>query len=227
MNVYPLRSFALPDIGDYLIHFTGRTGGRVSEVPDTICEQDAAARLRSILLSGRIQAFPQFGAPLPVSCFTESVPSSVLSLIREARYTPHAVGFAKQFIFARGGGPVWYVRGDQWRSAHGNLSQEHRSMTVRYWPGAEPSEGETLSSDLLGPSEWLQEREWRLIGDTSFSSLNVAFVIVPTSGWLSMLAVELENAGAKEEAAYWWTVPEVVIDSGGTVHRDPVGFFGR
>ena len=61
----------------------------------------------SVLRNGVIKSYPAFDSPKPVSCFTESVASSVRALIWSRRYTPHGVGFHKQAVFDRGGGSVW------------------------------------------------------------------------------------------------------------------------
>jgi hypothetical protein len=223
--VNPLRSFDLPDVGDHLIHFTGREGRRVEEVPDTITSQSATDRLFSILWEGVIRAYPQFGGTLPTSCFTESVASSILHLILVGRYTPHGVGFSKQFVWNQGGGPVSYMRGDRWWSIRHSLSPEIRSMTVRYWPGATSATTDQLPSALRDPSEWLHEREWRVLGDTEFAAGDPAFVLVDEGGIVASLAQQLELVGASEAAAYWQRVPEIVIDTNGDVVSDPVGIF--
>jgi hypothetical protein len=50
-RVFPLRTYNLPDIGDHLIHFTGRTGGRFA-VPDEIRNLTYPDRLAQILHQG-------------------------------------------------------------------------------------------------------------------------------------------------------------------------------
>lgn len=221
----PLRSFNLPDVGDHLIHFTGRAGARVDEVPPELIGQRPDERLVSLLRDGRVRSYPPFGATEPVSCFTESVASSVRALIGSGRYTPHAVGFHKQVVFDRGGGPVWYLRGDRWRDVHDVLSSQDRSMTVRYWPGVANEEKRPLTQHLNNESEWIHEREWRVRGDMEFSLSDVAFVIVPKPGLAPMLARELRVGGQYEAADQLDRVPEVVINTAGTTLHDPTDIF--
>src|SRR5712691_10428714 len=121
MRVYPLRTYDLPDVGDYLIHFTGRTGMRLA-VPDEIRNHDPPGRLAQILYQGRIRAVPTFGTGgRPIVAFTESSQAAVRRLIADGRYTPWGIGFSKQFIFERGGAPVMYVRGEEWDVATAQL----------------------------------------------------------------------------------------------------------
>src|SRR5437867_1255860 len=97
---------------------SGETGGLQYEVPADIRELDAPGRLAQILYQGRIRSVPTFGTGRrPIVAFTESSQASVLRLIGEGRYTPWGIGFSKQFIFDQGGGPVLYIRGDEWEAA--------------------------------------------------------------------------------------------------------------
>lgn len=43
MRIHQLRTYDLPDVGDHLIHFTGRTG-LTYDVPPEIRELDAPGR---------------------------------------------------------------------------------------------------------------------------------------------------------------------------------------
>lgn len=81
------------------------------------------------------------------------------SLIPQRRYEPCGVGFSKQFIFDKNGGPALYVRGDEWETATAVIPEPLRSRLVRFWPGAEADPREILPSHLRSISEWLHERE--------------------------------------------------------------------
>jgi hypothetical protein len=184
VRVHSLRTYNLPDIGDHLIHFTGRTGGRFA-APEDIRNLDAPSRLAQILYQGRIRAVATFGTGgRPIVAFTESSQASVLRLIGEGRYTPWGIGFSKQFIFDQDGGPVMYVRGDEWDAATAALPDPLRARIVRFWPGATWEEGDPLLFDgvrqlpdaLANPSEWLHEREWRVPRDVVFGWGDVKFL---------------------------------------------------
>ena len=183
MRVHRLRTFDLPDVGDHLVHFTGRTGTRLA-VPEDIRNLDAPSRLAQILYQGRIRAVPTFGTGgRSIVAFTESSQAAVLRLIAEARYTPWGIGFSKQFIFNQGGGPVLYVRGDEWDAATAALPDPVRARAVRFWPGAAWQVGDPLIFDgaqqlpdaIANESQWLHEREWRVPHDVVFGWGDVKF----------------------------------------------------
>jgi hypothetical protein len=98
-----------------------------------------------------------------------------------SRYSPYGVAFSKDFVFAAGGGPAFYVRGDEWREISG-LPPEMQARCTRYWPGAEP---EFPDEDTYGSaSEWAHEREWRVVGSGNppafrFQPEDVSFLLIP------------------------------------------------
>jgi hypothetical protein len=223
MRVHPLRTYDSPDVGDHLVHFTGRIGSRVNVDP-RIEALPAQERLLHILVDGVVHGFETFGADAPVVCLTESTKAAMRQLIQEGRYAPCGVGFSKQLVFDRGGGPALYVRGDEWQTA-ATLSHPLRSRIVRLWPGAEPEPGEHLPVHLTRPSEWLHEREWRVPGEVRFEWSDVRFLIVPHSGWQAFYATWISTWAGPEYGQVFEQLPTVVMDSAGTVLRDDVGIW--
>jgi hypothetical protein len=233
VRVYPLRTYDLPDVGDHLIHFTGRTGTRMA-VPADIRDLDAPSRLAQILYQGRIRAVRTFGTgSRPIVAFTESSQAAVRRLIADGRYTPWGVGFSKQVIFDQGGAPVLYVRGDEWDAATAQLPDPLRARIVRFWPGAEWEEGDPLTADqsqqlpdqLANPSEWLHEREWRVPHDVTFGWSDVKFLIVPAVDWPMLLAHQYGVAYGGEYEAHFRTIPIVAIDATGQLLHDGSGIW--
>jgi hypothetical protein len=232
-RVFPLRTYNLPDLGDHLIHFTGRTGGRF-DVPDDISSLSAADRLAQILYQGRIRAVPTYGTGLrPIVAFTESSQASVLRLISEGRYTPWGIGFSKQFIFDEDGGPVLYVRGDEWDAATAALPDPLRARAVRFWPGATWQEGDPLRFDgahqlpdaIANESQWLHEREWRVPHDVEFGWGDVKFVIVPAPDWAALQAHQYGIAYGAEYEQHFAAIPVVAIDAIGQLLYDGSGIW--
>jgi hypothetical protein len=235
MRVHRLRTYDLPDVGDYLIHFTGRTGQRF-EQPDDIRNLDAPSRLAQILYQGTIRAVPTFGTGRrPIVAFTESSQAAVRRLIAEGRYTPWGIGFSKQSIFERGGGPVLYVRGDEWDATAAQLPDPVRARIVRFWPGATWEEGDPvlfdgirqLSDTLKNPSEWLHEREWRVPRDVTFGWDDVEFLIVPSLDWPVLQARQYGNAYGEEYERHFRAIPVVAIDAAGQLLHDGYGIWAR
>jgi hypothetical protein len=188
MRVFPLHTYDLPDVGDHLIHFTGRDGPKLGGVDPAILAMPAQQRLAQILVDGGVRGFQTFGSNAPVVCLTESTKASVLRLIHDGRYEPCGIGFSKQLVFDRGGGPALYVRGDEWPTATEALAHPLRARLVRFWPGAAPDPGEYLPDNLERKSEWLHEREWRVSNELRFGWDDVKFLIVPHERWQSFYA---------------------------------------
>jgi hypothetical protein len=233
MRVFQLRQYDLPDVGDHLIHFTGRSGGSLS-LPDEIRKLDPAARLAQILHDGTVRAFPAFGTGRrPIVAFTESSEAAVLRLISDGRYRPFGVGFSKQFVFEQGGGPVLYVRGDEWGAATDALPDPLRARLVRFWPGAEWEPGDPLGvlemqqlpDHLRASSEWLHEREWRVPRDVAFTWADVKFLVVPTPVWAVERAEAYGEAYGEEYAEQSGAIPVVAIDPSGQLLHDESGIW--
>jgi hypothetical protein len=180
-------------------------------------------RLLRILVDGRIRGFATFGSSGPVVCFTESTKAAVTTLIREGRYAPCGIGFSKQFVFERGGGPALYVRGDEWLEAIG-VPQPLRSRMVRFWPGEDLDPGELLPYNR-GPSEWLHEREWRVPTQLNFDWADVEFLIVPHPRWQEFYASWIDGWADGEYGYVFRSIPAVVIDAGGNVLQDGAGIW--
>lgn len=225
MRVLPLRTYDLPDVGDHLIHFTGRNGQRINVDP-AITRLAAQERLLHILVDGVIRGFETFAADAPVVCLTESTKAAVLKLIRERRYEPCGIGLSKQLIFDRNGGPALYVRGDEWYTATQALPHPLRSRLVRFWPGAEADPGEHLPDRLLTTSEWLHEREWRVPTELRFDWGDVKFLIVPHPRWQAFYANWIEGWAGGEYAVVFARIPAVVVDEAGNVLQDDFGIWG-
>jgi len=224
MQIAPLRRYNHPDISDHVVHFTGRSGADGPGVPDEIANLKDWERLAQILVDERILAFPPFGSDDPVVCFTECTRAGIQTLMAESRYSPCGIAFTKDFLFRKGGGPALYIRGDEWGSVAG-MPAELRARAVRLWPGATSTHGLPLPWYVTRPSEWLHEREWRIVGDGSpaglrFTWADVAFVIAPHPRWADFVAGFI-GLFAPEYEPHFRSLPVVVVSSDGTVIDDP------
>jgi hypothetical protein len=173
------------------------------------------AKLAQILESGEIRAFPVFfGGEDPVVCFTECTQAGVQTLIRQRRYSPWGVAFTKDFIFKRGGGPAFYVRGDEWQYVENGFPTELRARCTKFWPGAEFEKGlDSIFADqrLLRPSEWTHEREWRILGEGypptfRFQYEEVAFLVVGAdigTGRVPTVLIDPVSASISDPQRVW------------------------
>jgi hypothetical protein len=166
VKIRALRPLHQADLSNDVVHFTDRWGKANDEVPDEILELDARQRLGTILKDGRIRSFQTFfTCGLPVVCFTEATREGLRALIQGTprRYVPWGIGFSKDFIFRNGGGPAYYVRGDDWDAFAGSdLPDIVKAFGTMFWPGVDLEPGDNVPDTLTKKNEWAHEREWRV-----------------------------------------------------------------
>lgn len=182
MQIHDLRRYEHPDLSDFVIHFVGRWGQRNDEVPSEVYAMSPKERLfDGVLASAELRAYRVFFGFDKVVCFTECTPAGVGAMVRQT-YDPWGVAFTKDFVFQRGGGPAFYVRGDEWDDVF-SLPPRLRSRCTKFWPGATADPQEMLDPALQRACEYLPEREWRVLGTDdpstfSFDPADVAFIVV-------------------------------------------------
>src|SRR4051812_10216292 len=112
MRVLPLDQTDHPDFNGIVVHFTGRQG--LSLRTSEIDKLDDWSRLQRILTGRSLMGFEMFGVRARAACFTEATAEGCVWLVSSGRYSSCGIAFTKQFLFERGGGPVFQVRGDEW-----------------------------------------------------------------------------------------------------------------
>jgi hypothetical protein len=164
-----------PDFSEYLVHFTSSrelTGKRDDNPAKQKVSLSAQDRLISILNERKIIASTMPWTGAHAVCFTECPWSSLLK--HTDNYSPYGIGFRKNFIFTKDGGPVYYVRGDQYdkQQWHDDL----KVFTTPLWPA------QYRSPEVLGNKfcDYSHEREWRVPSDLSFEYNQIQFIILNT-----------------------------------------------
>jgi hypothetical protein len=182
----PAFNPAWEDMSNFVVHFTRQK----PSPPRT--PYDGYDDIISILTSRRIEARNPFGmarSAMPAAldpdslktvCFSE-VPLHQLSRLT-ARRSPYGVGFTKEFMVARGGGPIFYAySGTPHAQALRDLLEDARA-----WPN--PAESPIcrvapfvdFPGDHNGrPYHFEWEREWRHVGKFNFCLTDVAFLVIP------------------------------------------------
>jgi hypothetical protein len=179
------------DMSDYVVHFVKRPRGAAANITSSFgisLPADYEAII-SILGNGMLEARNAFGiaatsAPNPnsqkVACFSE-VPLHMLKRLVDRRGTSYGVGFTKQFIVDKGGGPIMY--------AYFGTPHEQAIRSMLKAAAADPSADIwklTPLIDSAGASrgggtpylfEW--EREWRHVGNFTFAPTDAAFLLIP------------------------------------------------
>lgn len=163
-----MHSFRADDQSDFLIHLVGK--------------QDPYNSFMSLLSSGCINAKNSFGFKKlehqkKSVCFSEIPPVHLQKLVKR-RYN-HGIAFKKEWLLKNNGQRVWYIEKDS--QAHASLE----AMTSRL-SGAEKETFFELAPFIDIPGEYGKstyrfewEREWRVVGDLSFSPSDVEFLILP------------------------------------------------
>lgn len=188
----PLRVLNQADLTNEVVHFTKRSGPENDEVGAAIQGLSPRERLRNILHHRQLHAHRVFYAVPgdPVVCFTEATRAGIARLVLDGRYQPWGIGFSKDFVFQRGGGPAFYVRGDEWAAFCGLVaSLRLRAFATRYWPG---EDNPAAPPDLHTISEYAHEREWRLPATDAnpvvpFDYADVRLLVVPNLAGLDFV----------------------------------------
>ncbi|MFZ5720201.1 MAG: abortive infection system antitoxin AbiGi family protein [Pseudomonadota bacterium] len=173
-HVFGVNSPEWADMSNYVVHFTKDDG------------QSPYMNQMGILSRQIIEARNPFGiarhsAPVGASqravCFSE-VPLHQLSRLAEVR-SRYGIGFRKDFLVQAGGNPILYAYRDQ-----GLVNAIRSLMTLAAGNAQSPIWRVTPFVDAPGTYqhssyffEW--EREWRTLGDLSFTTSDVAFLIIP------------------------------------------------
>lgn len=165
---------AWTDMSDYVVHFAKPSPGRTA--------YDNAI---SILHSGRIEARNAFGAgrTLPPArksvCFSE-VPLHELKRLAAVR-GPHGIGFRKEFLVERDGGPILYAYKDTSHAKAVEAMVKSAANTPDHpiWSFAPFVDVPGIYGKIHYQYEW--EREWRVVGDLDFSTTDPALLIIPES----------------------------------------------
>ncbi len=103
-------------------------------LPDEIAQLPDWDRLARISLFGTAQPVGVDALITRVACFSESTLQAIRTLVCDGRYSACGIGFSKDVVFAAGGGPCFYERGDLW--PHVALAPvESQHFFTLYWPG--------------------------------------------------------------------------------------------
>lgn len=182
-----------PDISKYVAHFTSSKwpkGYKDESNPTNIYKaKNAYSRLISILENKTIFAsqLPWVGNSRAV-CFTECPWTSLIGHTKE--YSSYGLGFTKEFIFSKGGGPAYYVRADvfnlqQW-------SDEIKPFVTPFMP--EYATKEVKNASRVKKCDYTHEREWRIKSDLNFEYSDIAFVVLPDYATMAKFPQDLKDA---------------------------------
>lgn len=203
-----------PEFSDHLVHFTDRVNGH-GWLAEAIFLLSARQRLQSILTHRTIWPTQPFGAAAPVVCFAEATDLGLQHLIGTVGYQPWGIVFRRQLVYDALGGPVFHYRPDEWAGDLAALPSRLRARFVRF---------------EAGKSEWLWEREWRVVFEPGgpgfeFDPDDVAALIIGSQDWPAPVpGMELDADGMPKEAPvppdwlptncelWWWNEADQTLE---------------
>jgi hypothetical protein len=127
-------------------------------------------------------------------CFTECPWSSLLEHTK--RYSSYGIGFSKPFVFSRNGGPVYYVRADQFKKQ--KWDKHLLPFVTPFWPPYRPhslDEKVSFSTNC----DYTHEREWRVPHNLEFEYNNIEFVILNTYADMAKFPKALKDEIGREK----------------------------
>ncbi|MFQ2645988.1 abortive infection system antitoxin AbiGi family protein [Aeromonas caviae] len=166
-----------PDFSNYLGHFTtGRQPFSKAQNNPTIEFKGVKPidRLENILKTKKILASRLPWNNKDAVCLTECPWGSLLAHAKT--YSPYGVGFTKEFVFSKSGGPAFYVRADVYDKQTWEDSV-HRFVTP-FWPSYRPADLKNYGRMRDRDIDYSHEREWRVPCDLEFEYEDIAFVVL-------------------------------------------------
>lgn len=186
-----------PDLSDYLAHFTSNKWPKAhkdANNPTNVYKRKSALdRLLNILRTKKILAsqLPWVGNHKAV-CFTECPWSGLLGHTQQ--YSCYGLGFKKEFVFSKGGSPVFYLRADMF-----NIQQWDQKILpffTPFWPEYAPPKKDFNKGN---PIDFSHEREWRTPDDLEFEYSDIAFVVLPDYVEMAKFPREFKDAIGREK----------------------------
>lgn len=192
-----------PDFSEFVAHFTANRkpyGGKSQTVgSNTISiEGNAKQRLHGILQSKKIIATTMPHTDQVAVCFTECTWGSLLDHAKE--YSAYGIGFTKEFLFHKGGGPAVYIRADLWKKQLKNkgFHPELFPFLTPFRPNYASKQHQADYWDGKKSIDYSHEREWRAIADVQFEFGDVQFVVVREVGDIDDLPQDAVKAIGKD-----------------------------
>lgn len=164
-----------PDFSNYLVHFTKDklpcSKAKTNPAKEFAVKVSALDRLINILKQKQIRSSELTWIHKNAVCFTECIWGSLLSHAQV--YSSYGIGFTKEYIFQKGGNPVFYVR----PKLHEHIKQISEEVKPFLTP-FQPEYSKDPMAHNIKRVDYSHEREWRVPMDFDFEYKDVAFIIV-------------------------------------------------
>ena len=167
-----------PDFSQYLVHFTSDRAPCIKDTSigvEGFTKMDAYGKLLSILRTAKICASIMPWTGSPAVCFTECPWNSLLAHTKN--YSPYGIGFQKDYVFSMHGGPVYYIRADEYNKQP-DWHEHIKPFLTPFCPSYAPVEVKKCLSNKI--CDYTHEREWRVPHEFPFELSKVSFVVLNT-----------------------------------------------
>lgn len=188
-----------PDFSNYLAHFTKDSELSANDENNPVWrykDMSAQEKLISILESKIIKASSMPWTNARAVCFTECPWSSLMAHTK--KYSAYGIGFSKKIVYAKNGGPVYYMRPD-----HYNEQMQDNAFVKHVLPFITPfapvyrprKMKETFSQTV----DYSHEREWRVPHDFPFNYKDISFIILNDYDDMAKFPKQLKDAIGRDK----------------------------
>lgn len=185
-----------PDFSNFLAHFTKDENPSKEDAYPHIQGKNAQERLISILRDQKINATEMPWTHANAVCFTECPWSSLIAHTK--RYSQYGIGFTKPTVFAKHGGPVYYMRPD-----HFKRQMTDNKFDKHVWPFVTPFSPSYRPKHMKGQYfntvDYSHEREWRVPHDFPFTYDDIAFIILNNYKDMAQFPKDLKDAIGRDK----------------------------
>ncbi len=193
------------DLSTFLVHFTRRHNRRSARQNLVSILRDRCIEARSVygMADGLVERFPELADDQKTVCFTETPLEHAWMMCstiegRTVQFNGYGVAFTKTFARRRGVNPVWYLDitrrgGTDWLTVPINDLLDQAVEDAIPPRATTPYIEELASAPILRLTPFIEqmgnprgrrkefwwEREWRHVGDLSFSTDDIVVVFAP------------------------------------------------
>ncbi len=194
------------DLSTFLVHFTRSCNSRSAGDNLVSILQDQCIEARSVYgMAGRlVERFPELASGQRTVCFTETPLEHAWMMCsniegRSVQFNGYGIAVTKTFARRRGVNPVWYLDitprgGRDWLTVPIDQLLDRAVEDASLPPATAPDMEALASAPILRLTPFLEqmgnptgtrrkefwwEREWRHVGDLSFSTDDIVVVFAP------------------------------------------------
>ena len=159
-------------------------------------DMNAQEKLISILESKVIKASSMPWTNARAVCFTECPWSSLMAHTQQ--YSAYGIGFSKKIVYAKNGGPVYYMRPDHYNEqTQDNAFVKHVLPFIT--PFAPVYRPRKMKETFPQTVDYSHEREWRVPHDFPFNYKDISFIVLNDYDDMAKFPKQLKDAIGRDK----------------------------